>query len=226
MALQIYDTPKRHIFRNVVLVLILVSILVAVAWYGYKWYTSGEQPPVSLPVVGATHSVDESAVNEEDITNFTVANDAPRFLTVPGLRVEIKRIIPVGFDDNQVLQLPSNINDIGWYNKSGTPGSNKVIVMTAHGSGIRSSGPLANAAVLQAGDIIRIERGDGDIFTYKIVDVTTYGVEEFNSKISVSLGTPVVKDIEGVNIIITTGKWVPLFGTYDTRTLMRASLVD
>lgn len=225
MALRIYETTRSHWLRNTIITVILFGLLGAGAYYGYKWYTSGEEPPVSLAIVSAG-SETETKPSDTDIVAYTVEPLEPRYLTIAALGVDATRILPTDFDDNQMLKLPQNIHDLGWYTKSGTPGSDGVIVMNGYTAGASTDAPLSEAGTLDKGARITIERGDGKKIVYSVVDVTSYGVEEFNATISATLGTPVTVGSEGLNLVLTSGKWVPRLSTYDQRLLIRASIAN
>jgi len=225
VALRIYETTRSHWLRNTIIILIVLGLLAAGAYYGYKWYTSGDEPPVPISIVGASNE-NEAELSDTDIASYTVQPLEPRYLTIANLGVDKTRILPTDFDDNAILKLPQNIHDLGWYTKSGTPGSDGVVVINGFTKGTSTDAPLSEAGTLDKGARITIERGDSKKVVYSVVDVANYGVEEFNSTISSTLGTPAVSEVEGLNIVLTSGKWVPRLSTYDERLLIRATIAN
>jgi len=73
---------------------------------------------------------------------------------------------------------------------------------------------------------IVIERGDGKVLTYKVVENQSMSIAEVNATGMKKMGQPVEDGAEGLNLITTDGKWVPRLGTFDRRILVRATIID
>jgi sortase (surface protein transpeptidase) len=220
VALDIKFKPERHPGRWILLI-ILILLLAAAAWYGYKWYTTGELP-ISIAVAKANSSVDESDVSYDDIKNYTVDDQHPRYISIPSLQTEKARIYAVGLDANNMIKAPANIHDVSWYDKSGTPGEGGVILMNGHNEGINKNGAFHGLDKLVKGDKITLERGDGEVIDYLVVENNTLTLDEISGDGIAILGKSVNPGTEGLNIITFDGKWVPRLGTFDHRTIIRA----
>jgi hypothetical protein len=223
MALEIHSTPTRHTGRWIFLVILLL-ILIAAGWFGYKWYTTGVLPPVPLPIASASGNADESDVSADKIGTYTVAALSPRYVRIPALKVTDSRVYPIKLDSNNLFTYPDNIHDAGWYTKSNTPGNGGVIVLNGYSKGSSASGPFADAASLKPDDLIILERGDGMVYSYKVVDVKVQTVDEATSKGTKLLSTSARDGSEALNIIADSGLWVPKLGTFDHRVIVRSVL--
>lgn len=224
MALNIDYKPERHPIRWIILIIILL-LLAAGGWFAYKWYTTGNLP-LDIPIASANNGVNETNISNEDIKNYTVPNTHPRYLSIASLNLSKARVYSVGLDANNLIEAPSNIHDISWYNKSGTPGDGGVVLMNAHNRGVNKNGAFYGIADLKKDDLVTVERGDGEIFRYGVVKTKTMSLDEFNSEGLTAMGKSAESGIEALNLITFNGKWVPRLGTFDQRTIVWTTLVD
>lgn len=225
MALEIKEAKERHPGRWIFIVTLL-GLLTALGWYGYRWYTTGDLPPLPFLAVSAGISVDESDISQEQIDAYSVPTTHPRYLNIPSLGVQKARVYPVGLDENNLLISPRNIHDVIWYDKSAQPGNGGVTIIEGLSNGATRTGVFAKLSSLMKGDIVSVERGDGQIFNYLVDEVISMDLDQF-----VALGMQTMTQTfndnkEALNITTTGGKWVPRLGTFDTRILLRATLKD
>lgn len=156
--------------------------------------------------------------SSQAITSYTVAPDAPRYISIPKLGVHA-RVLPMSVNDKNQLDAPKNIHDAGWYNDSSMPGLPGAMLVDGHSGIGKTNGVFHYAAKLIRGDSITIERGDGQKFTYKVTSVSVLKVD------SVDMSTMVMPDEganEGLNIITCTGKQIPGTTSLDQRVLVQA----
>lgn len=225
MALKINYTRERHVGR-LVFAIIFVGFLAATGWFGYKWYATGELP-FFIPIVSATDvTVDESDVTATQISDHKVAANQPRYINIPLLGVGDARVYQVALDASNQIETPDNIHDASWYNKSATPGSGGVIILSGYAIGANHDGVFKKLNTLIPDDEIIVKRGDNEIFTYRVVENKNMTVDEANTLGMSIIGKPVKADKESLNIIIADGKWVPGLGTFDRRTIVRAAIAD
>jgi len=224
MALDIYYTQDRHTGR-LIFSIILIALLAATGWYGFRWYTTGEIP-FSLPIASANTAVSESAITPAQISGYSVPTNNPRYIRIPTLNIDNTRVFPVGLDASNQVETTPNINDTAWYKKSATPGSGGVVLIAGHSVGVGHDGAFIQLKTLQTGAQIVIERGDGKVLTYKVVENQSMTIAEVNATGMKKMGQPVVDGVEGLNLITTDGKWVPRLGTFDRRILVRATIID
>lgn len=222
----LYIERKRefHIGRWL-LVFVFTALLLSTAWYGYKWFTTGEKPPiVPLPASAlADSSVDEKPVSQEEIENYTVPENHPRYISIPALGIMKARVQSVGLTNTRAIDTPKNISDTGWFKESALPGQGYgTVVIDGHNGGVTRDGVFAGLDKLKDGDEIVIERGDGKKFTYVVVENMTESLEDVNKTGMKRLMTPYDPDKEGLGLITCAGNWVPRDKIFDKRILVRA----
>lgn len=224
MALNIEYVKERHTGRWVALI-IFILILAAAGWFGYRWYTTGNIP-VDLPIVSANTAIDESDITFDQTNGHTMPSEQPRYIRIPSIDLTTTRIFPVGLDSNNLIEAPGNINDVSWYKESGTPGDGGVILMQGHSVGVSKNGAFAKLSTLKKGDIMTLERGDGQTFTYRVVENQNMSIDEVNATGMKMMGQSADPGKEALNLIGYDGTWVPRLGMFDRRTMLRAVIVD
>ena len=206
---------------------ILILLLVVSSWYAYRWYMYGDDLPVNLPVfVTADPNVDESEVTKKQVDEHTVSSLQPRYVSIPTIGVSQTRTFAMGVTASNILASPVNISDAAWYDKSDTPGSGGVILINAHNGGIRRDGVFSKLGTLEVGDIIEVERGDGEKFRYEVRENQSMHLDEVNNGGMRMMMTSAEEGKEALNLITCDGKWVPRLGQFDRRIMLSAVLVD
>lgn len=225
MALNISFTKERHTGRWVFFI-VLIALLAASGWYGYRWYMTGEVPPILFPIVSADTAINEVAIKPSEIDAYTVPASNPRYISIPSLSIGKTRVFPVTVDAHNQLGTTNNINDVAWYSKSATPGSGGVILIDGHSGGNSRDGVFAQLGTVKIGSEIIIERGDGNLFTYKVAENQSMSLDEVNATGMKMMGRSAGADKEGLNLITCDGKYVPRLKQFDRRIMLRAVLVD
>lgn len=164
--------------------------------------------------------VDES---EPDRANYKVPASHPRYLSIPKLQVKNARVLQVGLKNNGELNTPSNIFDVGWYFASGLPGQGGTLLLDGHNGGPTKTGVFKQLPSLVKGDIVTIERGDGTIFNYRVVENYTIKLSQADGEMSKMQESPVAGQ-ESLSIITCTGEWSQAQRTYLSRQFLRAVL--
>lgn len=167
----------------------------------------------------------EVAPTEEEVKEYTVAADRPRYLTIEKLKVDKARILPVGVNAKGELGTPNNIFDVGWYVESGKPGQGGTLIIDGHNGGPHINGVFKKLPELKEGDIIKIERGDGEVFKYKVVENKEISLDDSNAYMAVAAASP-VPGVESVTLITCTGEWSQTQKTYLSRQFTRATLIE
>ncbi len=140
-----------------------------------------------------------------DLVNYVVPVNNPRLITIPKLGVH-SRIFSVGTDKQGMLKTPSNIHDTAWYNQSSLPGQPGATLIDGHISSWTSKGVFYNLKNLAVGDTVSIERGDGKIFNYSVVNTKIYDAQNVDMGAAM---TPIVQGTSGLNLISCYGKVKP-----------------
>lgn len=224
MSLKI-NNWKKVIIRSIVAViaLIFVALFIKVAIWEAKYYSEKEGSERTAAVV-SEEILDESEISEAQITEYTVPAENPRYITIPKLNVTKARVIQVSLKTNKELGTPNNIYDVGWYNASGKPGEGGTLMLDGHNGGPTKYGIFKNLPNLVEGDIITIERGDGEIFNYKVVENKTITIEEAANYMNTALHYNKKSKKESLSIITCTGEWSASQSTYLSRQFTHAVL--
>ena len=209
-----------------ILGLLLVIYLIRVitfenAYYGEK---EGSERAVA-DVVDSGDDLIEVAPTEGEVREYVVAPDRPRYLSIERLGVVNSRILPMGVNSKGELDTPMNIFDVGWYESSGLPGTGGTMVIDGHNGGPHVHGVFKNLPDLVNGDIIQVERGDGAIFKYQVVENKTVPLSESDRYMVTASRSPEVGK-ESVTLITCTGEWSQQQGTYLSRQFTRAVLLE
>lgn len=223
----LYLERKEGLKRRHWLMIASIPLIIAIGWFGYSWFTTGEKPPlVPVPAAAlADTSVDETPLTQQQIDNYKVDADKPRYITIPALGVEKARVQSVGLNEAKQIDTPANISDTAWYDESALPGQGfGVVVINGHNGGITRNGVFAGLDRLKLDDEIIIERGDGKKLTYKVVENRTETLEEANKTGLKRLMEPYDTSKEGLGLITCAGNWIPRDKVFDKRVLLRAVL--
>lgn len=167
----------------------------------------------------------EEEPTESEVKEYTVAPDRPRYLTIEKLGIKKARILAMNVTNTGELDTPRNIFDVGWYSKSGKPGMGGTMIIDGHNGGPNVSGVFKRLPSLSNGDLITIERGDGLIFKYKVVENKSVLLSEADSYMSTAAKSP-EEGKESVTLITCTGEWSQKRKTYLSRQFTRAVLVN
>lgn len=226
-GLSIEPTTNTRHYKWWVALAIAIILLGLSAWGAYMWYTTGWQPPISIPAAKADPRVDESDVSQTMIDSHEVPKDNPRYISIASIGIDKTRVYPVGVTPQNLLDTPKNINDAAWYKKSVTPGTGYgAVLIDGHNGGISKNGVFAKLHALEVGDEITVERGDRQTYTYKVVENQTMSLEEVNNTGMKMMMQSAESEKEGLNIITCAGKWIPRIQQFDQRVMLRAVAVD
>ena len=163
--------------------------------------------------------------SDADVNDYKVAPDRPRYLTIERLDIYNARILPMGINEKGELSTPNNIFDVGWYFNSSKPGGGGTLVIDGHNGGPHVQGVFKALPSLSEGDIVMIERGDGTIFRYSVVENIAVPLSEANDYMATAIKTP-FRGKESVTLISCAGEWSQAQRTYLSRQFVRAILVE
>lgn len=209
-----------------VLAILFLVFLIRVATFESSYYSEKEG---SERAVAATEDDDEEELIEveptvEEVHEYTVAADRPRYLSIEKLRISKARILPMGVNKKGEMDTPRNVFDVGWYTESGKPGQGKTMVIDGHNGGPNVHGVFKNLPNLVNGDVITVERGDGLVFRYEVVENKEIKLDEASSYMRTAMKSPVAGK-ESITLITCSGEWSQAQGTYLSRQFVRAVLI-
>lgn len=220
-----WKTIAKQIIWGVIILVIAIYIIRIATWENsyYKSKEGSKRAPSAY--VATPETVDETEPTENEIAEYTVPASHPRYLIIDKLGLHHSRVIQVGVKSNNQLGTPTNIFDVGWYNASATPGSGGTIVMDGHNGGPTKIGVFKYLPVLEEGDIIKIERGDGKIFSYSVVENVAIDLSSANDYMTEALVSP-TPGVESLTLITCSGDWSSSASTYLSRQFVRATLIQ
>lgn len=119
----------------------------------------------ATPTPSATTSPSASATPTEP-----VGVPVPRRLRIPALDVNTK-VLPVGLDQHQNMEIPEDIRLVGWYDLGVAPGAERgSAVLVAHRDGrVQGRGVFYSIGNLKPGNRIEVTRDDESTVTYEVV---------------------------------------------------------
>ena len=226
----LYIEPRKMIRggRYWLLGIAVTAMLAILGWILFVWYTTGNRPAY-LPfpaVVLADSRIDETKPSMEKVDKYQVDTQHPRYISIPSLSIEKVRVRNTGLVDGRI-GISSNIHDAAWYNESSTPGQGYgTVIINGHNKGIERNGAFEGLDGLKDGDEIVIERGDGLVLRYEVVENITQTLNESNKTGLKRLFTPFDKTIEGLGLMTYTGNWIPRDQVFDHRIMVRAILKE
>ncbi|MBQ3432773.1 class F sortase [Candidatus Saccharibacteria bacterium] len=208
----------------IVFLVYLVRIISFESHY-YAEKEGSERAVVESETAEPEEELIEVPPTEAEVYVYEVAPDRPRYLTIERLGIRNARILPMGVNDKGELDTPRNIFDVGWYDGSGKPGQGGTMMIDGHNGGPHVHGVFKDLPGLVIGDVIKVERGDGVVFNYKVAENKAVLLSESNNYMSEAAKSP-EKGKESVTLITCTGEWSDQRQTYLSRQFTRAILVE
>lgn len=207
----------------VFLVLFMVFFLKVAIWEN-NYYAEKEGSERAI-VMDMGDELVEVPPAEKEVVEYTVAPDRPRYLSIDSLGITNARVLPMGINAAGELSTPNNIFDVGWYYSSGKPGQGGTLLIDGHNGGPHVQGVFKDLPGLGEGDIVKIERGDGQIFRYSVVENKAVPLSQANDYMATAMMSPMTGK-ESLTMISCTGEWSQAQGTYLSRQFARAILVE
>ena len=205
---------------------LFLVFLIRVVTFENSYYAEKEgSERAVVDVVEEEEELIEVKPTEEEVKEYVVAPDRPRYLTIEKLGVLNARILPVGVNSGGELATPSNIFDVGWYEASGKPGNGGTMIIDGHNGGPTMHGVVKKLPDLVNGDVIVVERGDGLKYKYKVVENETISLADSDAYMSVAAKSPEAGK-ESITLITCTGEWSQQQRTYLSRQFTRAVLAE
>lgn len=222
---------KPNKYRKITSILLIIAWLALAGYIGfYFWQKINHKPGVTTITHsdGTVTKVDETPVTEQKKQEYVVPADQPRYLSVEDMGISNARITKIGLvgKTNQ-LDAPISIYDAGWYVSSAKPGAGSgAVLVDGHNGGPNYDGIFKRLGSLRKGAKITIERGDGNKFTYQVIDNREMLVSEINDPNNKYGMSTMLNSIdpskEGLNIITCVGDWLQNSQTFNKRVMLRA----
>ncbi len=209
------------------LTIVFLTFLIRIVVFENNYYGQKEGSERVVPEIAEVEEEElvEEEPTTEEVKEYTVAPDRPRYLTIEKLGINKARILSMGINAKGELDTPRNIFDVGWYEGSGRPGQGGTLIIDGHNGGPHVLGVFKNTPTLVNGDRIIVERGDGVIYKYSVVENVSVPLSEADAYMRVAARSPETGK-ESVTLISCTGEWSQSQGTYLSRQFTRAVIIE
>lgn len=128
----------------------------------------------SPPPVSGEPTPEASRPTHEEVAQYQVAPDLPKYITIPALKLGQVRVRQLGVTPDHNIAAPANLFDAGWYSDSAKPGQKGAAFVYGHVSSDLAVGAFHDLKDLKPGDIVTITRGDNVQLAYTVVRLETY----------------------------------------------------
>jgi len=185
---------------------------------GYGFYASNQKGQEIAQPKLAKSNVTSVKKTEKEKLSYDVPTNHPRKLIIDRLSIDAV-VEPMGILQNGALEAPKTAWDVGWYNKSALPGSDEnALLIDGHvNDALDSPGVFYHIGSLKAGDEMKIERGDRQLFTYRVTKVDQMPLEKVDMA---GMLKSVTTGKEGLNLITCGGVYDYRRQTYNDRILV------
>lgn len=94
----------------------------------------------------------------------------PRRLSIPALDVDA-RIVPVGLEADEAIEIPDDVDIVGWYELGVPPGADRgSAVLVAHRDGRgQGRGVFYDLGSMDLGDLVRVRDDAGTSLVFEVV---------------------------------------------------------
>lgn len=209
-----------------VLALLFAGFFIKVAIWEHNYLKrmeGSERATAPMVSVDEGEEVDDKVPTTTEVAEYTVAADKPRYFSIPSLGIRNARVVEIGLKSNGELSTPYNIYDVGWYNASALPGTDKVAVMDGH-SGTNGLGIFGKLPRIENGAEIQIEMGDGRLYTYHVAETAIKKLGEEANDYMTNVFTSVEPGKGTLSLITCTGDYLLTQKTFSHRFFLRAIL--
>ena len=133
-------------------------------------------PAPSTPAPSAVPAAPEPA--PELVPQDVLPASAPTRVRVPALGVDTA-LVTLGLEPSGAMQVPDGGTDVGWYDRSPTPGQVGPTVLAGHVSWDGEPAVFFDLGSLAPGELVDVTRTDGATVTYRVTGVEQYPKDAF-----------------------------------------------
>lgn len=219
-------SSKSRLSSQLALRSLAVTLVLAGSFVAYWGWRTNQHVAAQVQGVQNQHTNTDSGVPSEDkpsdgvYRGYRVAGDLPHYVRIPKLKTAAM-VQRMSTNSKGALQAPSNVHYAGWYDGSSKPGEGGAVLLDGHVAGPTQHGVFYDLKKLGAGDLIEVERGDGQTFAYKVVKKQNFPANKVDMT---SALLPVIDGKPGLNLITCTGNVKGMH--YDERLIVYAVQVN
>lgn len=191
-------------WRVLATVLFVISFATVSTFYFRGLKRTNEPVVVGIQDNSTDMPASEVEPSAKQISSYVVPPDMPRYLNIQSLGVTDARVLALGVSGDGAVATPSSIYDVGWFDGSAKPGTGGVSLIVGHVSGVSAPGVFGSIHSLNAGDMVEIELGNGDILSYRVDGVESFPADKVDMSRVLQYNS---NDAEGLNLITCFGSF-------------------
>lgn len=143
----------------------------------------------------------------------------PIRISIPAIGVNA-RVIPLGLNRDQTIQVPKNLGEAGWFRPGPEPGEQGAAVIVGHLDSVQGPGVFYRLRELRAGDVITVQLQGGSKVRFVARSMLRVPKNHFPTR-RVYARTPAPT----LRLITCAGKLNPATGHHTDNYIVFASLV-
>jgi len=155
------------------------------------------------------------ATQEKEVTPIT-----PETISIPSLGIDAD-IIQVGILEDGAMEVPENVDEVGWFEPGVKPGQVGNSVLAGHVDSHEGPAIFFELRNIQVGDEIIVSGSDGEPLTFAVTSMETYPTD--GAPISEIFGP---SNGRNLNLITCTGPFNRETGQYPDRLVVYTELVE
>lgn len=211
------------VFWAIIIILLSIFFIRVAVWEKHYYEDMEGRPRAVIAAEEEVEEVIEEVPTQAEVITYTVPASHPRYLTIAKLGITNARIRALGQNSKGQMDTPKNIFDVGWYEGSSTPGTGGTMLIDGHNGGPNVHGVFKDLPSLAEGDTITVERGDGAIFHYSVIENKEIPLDEADKYMRTAMVSPIA-GTESITLITCSGSWSNKQKTYLSRQFVRAVL--
>ena len=159
----------------------LASLLIICGISGITFSAAALARPRELPPTKTFTSESKPSVTAQPTVkqSKTLVKSTPTHITIASQQIDVD-LVPVGLAADGSIELPPVLDWVaGWYNYSPTPGEIGPSVIVGHVDSYEGPSVFWRLRDVHAGDIVNINREDGSVAQFKIIQLAEYDQNNF-----------------------------------------------
>jgi sortase (surface protein transpeptidase) len=209
-------------WRLVAAALTVVAVVCLLMWGARSAPGSDASPSTAPTATAATDATATEAVvtqAAEPAPAAAVTSALPVSLSIPGIDVQT-RLTKLGLQEDGSVEVPTNADLAGWYQKGPVPGAHGSSVILGHVDSTSGPAVFYRLRELQPGDPLEVRLDDGTTVSFEVHSIATYANEDFPAqKVYGRTGRP------ELNLVTCGGDYDSANGGYQSNVVVNARRV-
>lgn len=149
-----------------------------------------------------------------------MARSIPLSISIPSIRLSAS-VFQEGLGADGAISMPDVFDQVGWYDKSPTPGELGPAVLTGHVDSTEGIAVFWRLRELKAGDIIRVGRQNGTTAAFRVTKLDQFPQDKFPTR---AVYGPI--SYAGIRLVTCGGTFNTATGHYDQNTVVYGRLIE